>query len=98
MRRGFNDLVALGPLPPADTISSERAQAYDDAIRRLPGAPTGEEAAALVKLLPPDETTSFGLAWTLVHTIESSPDWPVSQVLDASTWWRSQLEERIAKS
>jgi hypothetical protein len=48
--------------------------------------------------LPPDQTTSFGIAWTLVHTIESSPDRPVWDVLDPGTWWRSTLEDRAAKS
>jgi len=98
VRHEFEDLHALGQLPAGDQLSPEQAHRYEEALSRLPDAPTGEEAAALVSLLPPDETTSFGLAWTLVHTIESSPDWPVTEVLDASTWWRSQLEDRIAKS
>jgi hypothetical protein len=98
MRHEFEELRAVGQLPGGDQLSPAQAHRYEEAISRLPDAPTGEEAAALVSLLPPDETTSFGLTWTLVHTIESSPDWPVTEVLDASTWWRSQLEDRIAKS
>jgi hypothetical protein len=98
VRQEFSDVLALGPLPAADGISPGRAQQYEKALKRLPDLPNGEEAAALVDLLPPDETTSFGLAWTLVHAIESSPDWPVWNALDDRTWWRVLLKDRATKS
>ena len=90
-------LHGLGPLPGADDLSSEQAQQYAQAIERLP-APTAEEATALVDLLPPDESTSFGLAWSLVHAIESCREWPVWEALDDETPWRSVLRERATGS
>lgn len=98
MRKEFEDALALGTLPPADRLSPEQTKLWQEALNGLPDAPAGEEAAALVGLLPPDETTSFGLAWTLVHAIESSPDWPVETALQSRTWWQSLLRDRAAKS
>jgi hypothetical protein len=97
MNPEVTDLLTLGPLPGADDLSSEQAQQYAQAIERLP-APTAEEAAALVHLLPRDESTSFGLAWSLVHAIESCPEWPVWDALDDETPWRSVLRERATGS
>jgi hypothetical protein len=96
MREEFEHLLLLGRLPGADALTPERAQEYEVALSGLPGPPTGEEAVALVSLLPPDESTSFGLAWTLVHAIESSPDWPVWTALDDGTLWQSRLRDRAA--
>jgi len=98
MRQEFDELRLLGQLPAGDELSPRQAERYEEAIRRLPNAPTGEEATALLSLLPPDETTSFGIAWTLVHAIESSPDWPVWDALDDRTWWRALLVDRATKS
>ena len=78
MRREFIDLLSLGPLPAADALTEQQTGSYVEALTNAPDAATAEEATALVGLFPPDETTAFGLAWTLVHTIESSPEWPVS--------------------
>lgn len=98
MRKEFEDVLALGRLPPADELSPEQAQHYQEVLNRLPDSLSGEEAAALVNLLPADETTSFGLAWTLVHAIESSPDWAVWPALEGGTWWRFMLRDRAPNS
>lgn len=98
VRREFEDLLSLGPLPAADALTEQQAEMYGEALRHLPDAPTAEEAAALVGLLPPDETTAFGLAWTLVHAIEASPEWPVWDALAGEGWWRSVLRDRTAGS
>jgi hypothetical protein len=97
VRDEFRELVELGPLPAGDALGHEQARQYTEVIDRLPGPPTADEAAALVGLLPPDESTSFGLAWSLVHTVESSPEWPVWEALDGRNWWRTLLRERLSK-
>jgi hypothetical protein len=73
--------LSLGQLPAADALTERQAERFAEFLGHLPDAPTGVEAAALVGLLPPDETTAFGLAWTVVHSIESSPEWPRWEVL-----------------
>jgi hypothetical protein len=96
VRSEFKDLLSLGQLPGADALTEQEVESYAASLRHLPDAPTAAEAAALVGLLPPDETTAFGLAWTLVHSIESSPEWPVWDVLTDDGWWRSVLRDRAA--
>jgi hypothetical protein len=67
-------LVALGPLPADDDLDEASAKPYVEALDQLLDAPTAEEAAALVGLFPPDESRSLGLAWPLLHAIETSPE------------------------
>jgi hypothetical protein len=52
-----------------------------------------DDARALVKLFGPDD--SFGLAWTLLHLIETAPGWPLEDVLDESgNEWVDRLKQR----
>jgi hypothetical protein len=94
VRQAFQDLVSLGPLPANDALDAQFAQRYEEAIESLPPTPTAEEAAALVDLLPSDEGTAFGLAWSIVHVIEASPAWPVPKALDDRNVWVTRLRER----
>ena len=51
------------------------------------------EAKALVNLFGSDEC--FGLAWTLLHLIESSLSWPIHDALDGMRGdWVDRLRER----
>ena len=43
VRHEFEDLHALGQLPAGDQLSPEQAHRYEEALSRLPDAPTGEE-------------------------------------------------------
>jgi len=58
VRSEFTDFLALGQLPPSDGLSPERAQQYEEALKHLP-KPTGEEAVALVDLLPTGRNNVF---------------------------------------
>jgi hypothetical protein len=82
VRHEIENLIQLGPLPADDALDQEVASRFVEAIDGLPACPTGEEAAALVAILPPDDSTAFGLAWSLLHAIEASPEWPVWGALD----------------
>jgi len=91
-------LVALGPLPAHKGVDETSARPYVEALDQLTEVPTAKEAIALVGLLPPDESTSLGSAWSLVHAIEASPDWPVWSALDDRNWWVAQLRERCERA
>jgi hypothetical protein len=59
-------------------------------------SPTGEEVLALLPLFPADDSTCFGLAWTLLHIIEASPERPIWDALDRSTGeWPDLLRLRL---
>ena len=88
MRKEYRELVAL----------ATDAERYEKALGRLPGNATAEEAAALVSLLPPDDSTDFGLAWTIIHAIEASSEWPVWVALDDGTPWRTELRRRVDRA
>ena len=80
------------------TSTLRAAERYTFAIDSLSGPPTSEEALALLDLFPSDESTSFGLAWSILHLVESSPYWPVRSALDDRNWWVTQLRERAERA
>jgi hypothetical protein len=68
-------------------------QAFEDQLSRVEIPITEEEACALVKLFGPDDC--FGLAWTLLHLIETVPGWPVeSALVGLEGEWIDRLRER----
>lgn len=71
MRADVAAFVAAGPLPDWDAREEEISyrQAQLEAITR---PVTGEEAAALAQCFGPDDC--YGLAWTLLHLIETGPN------------------------
>jgi hypothetical protein len=98
MRRDVEILLALGPLPAKDALDEQSARQYQDAIDALPAAPTAEEAVALLGIFPPDDSSSFGLAWSILHVIEASPEWPVWPALDDRNWWITHLRESCERA
>jgi hypothetical protein len=98
MRSEVKQLVAMGPLPDATSaarnpLTLEKYQRLLDSIER---PVTDTEAAALAKLFGPDDC--FGLAWTLVHLIESAPGWPLLDRLPApDNDWTKVLRDRAAR-
>jgi hypothetical protein len=70
MRQTVEDFVKLGPLP--DSNASEETIAAHEVLLVQIGKPvTDDEAAALMTCFGPDDC--YGLAWTLLHLIESAP-------------------------
>jgi hypothetical protein len=98
VHQAVQKLIALGPLPPNDALDEQQADQYSEALDALPTNPTAEEAVALLTVFPPDETTSFGLAWTILHTIEASPAWPIWDELDDRNWWVTYLRESCERA
>ena len=71
IRPEVQKFIDLGPFPPskgADPDDIERRGALLDRIVR---PPSREEAAALLACFGPDD--AFGLAWSLLHLIETTP-------------------------
>ena len=72
MREAVRELVRLGPLPDQDAATEAQLEAYERELDRLAPPVSAEEARALVGLFGPDDC--YGLAWTLLHLVETS-DW-----------------------
>jgi hypothetical protein len=85
----FGDFFRLGPLLSEADNDEEGDAAFEEmaeALHAIAPPVTGEEAAILVKCFGPDNC--FGLAWTLLHLIESSPNSVVTAEppADANPW------------
>ncbi|MFE7213299.1 hypothetical protein ACFU93_25560 [Streptomyces sp. NPDC057611] len=86
MRPEVQAFVADGPLPDWDGSEKEVDRRYEQ-LRVISRPVTAEEAQALATCFGPDDC--YGVAWTLVHLIETGPG-PVPSVArpapDAGYW------------
>ena len=93
MQQAISALLGLGPLPSSATANVPTMQAFEEQLTKVQTPVTDEEACALLKLFGPDDC--FGLAWTLLHLIETAPGWPVECALDGLEGeWIDRLRER----
>ena len=93
MQQTISALLGLGPLPGSAAATVPTIQAFEDQLSKVRTPITDEEACALVKLFGPDDC--FGLAWTLLHLIETAPGWPVENALvGLDGEWIDRLRER----
>ena len=77
VRKEVADFVAMGPLPAEDDPASDEhdLQRREHALKAIRPPVNEDEAVALLECFGPDNC--FGLAWTLLHLIETAPDTPV---------------------
>jgi len=79
----------MGPFPDSASATEEQLNQLGDAIDKIERPVTSEEAALLLTMFGPDEC--FGLAWNLVHLVETAPGGvPISEKPppDANEWVR----------
>ena len=87
MQDAVTRLVATTPqlTDPLDQASLEVATGLLDQLV-LPLSE--EEVLALLSVLPANGDTAFGLNWTILHSIEAAPSWPIWAALkDQSHEW-----------
>ncbi|MFE4666992.1 hypothetical protein ACFRI7_22285 [Streptomyces sp. NPDC056716] len=95
MRPEVQTFVADRALPGWDA-SEEEIDRRDRQLRAICGPVTGEEAKALVSCFGPDDC--YGVAWTLLHLIETGPN----PVLSAdpgpgANEWHQRLYDRAVR-
>lgn len=96
MRKEVQELVNMGPLPDCETVADEQLKTYESFLSRVTPPVSDEEARSLVRLFGPDDC--YGLAWTLLHLIESAPGWPLLDCLkDTSNEWTERLRLRAER-
>jgi hypothetical protein len=96
MRQEVQALVSLGPLPDCETATEEQLKTYESLLSSLTPPVSDTEARSLVRLFGPDEC--YGLAWSLLHLIESAPGWPLQDCLkDSSNEWTARLRLRAKR-
>ena len=93
MQQAINELLELGPLPSSASATTPTVRAFEEQLAKVDTPVTDQEACALVKLFGPDDC--FGLAWTLLHLIETAPGWPIHGAIDGLEGeWIDRLRER----
>jgi hypothetical protein len=75
IRPEITRLLALGPLPRHSVARVGKLEEFRRAFESIAAPVTTAEAKTLMTLFGPDEC--FGLAWTLLHLIESAPELPL---------------------
>lgn len=93
IRQAVADFLAAGPLPDEDQ-SAEAVQRSQDLLERIEAPVTDEEAAALLAGFGPDDC--YGLAWTLLHLIETAPSAQTAEYPpDSESPWVQLLRRRV---
>ncbi|WP_232668236.1 hypothetical protein [Pseudonocardia sp. TRM90224] len=89
MRPEVRVFTADGPLPDWDA-SAEEIERRTLQLHAIPRPVTEEEAQALAACFGPDDC--YGVAWTLLHTIETGPN-PVltTEPAPAANEWHHRL-------
>jgi hypothetical protein len=96
MRNEVVELEKLGPLPDEESIGEDAIRTYQSLIQSISAPVTDQEARVLVSLFGSGDDSCFGLAWTLVHLIESAPGWPLLDCLNnTENWWIEFLQQRL---
>jgi len=99
IRDAVRHLVILGPLPSEsdDATSEEHLQQLQDALERISRPVTDEEAELLLGVFGDDGC--FGLAWALLHLIETAPHTPVhSAPPDSANEWIRDIWARAQRA
>jgi len=96
MREAVRKLAQLGPLPDSDSAQEEQLKVYEDLLKQVMPPISDEEAQVLTGLFGPDDC--FGLAWTVLHLVESAPGWPLQECLkDEGNEWIQRLRLRAER-
>jgi hypothetical protein len=88
MRQEVQRLVLLGSLPAESNSEVSKVEEFQRALEAIAPPVSNDEAESLMAVFGPDDC--FGLAWTLLHLIESAPEIPLSTEPpnDANEWVR----------
>ena len=79
--------------------SPEAVKEYQDLLETLSRPLNDDEARTLCRVLPITEDSCFGLAWTLIHFVESAPGWPLTDCFAGRTEpWHRELLDRAGRS
>jgi len=102
VRQEIATLQSLGPPPDEEGIiknnSVELLKRYEVLLESVHPPITDEEACVLTELLPHDDSSIFGFAWTLLHLIETAPGWPIASCLRGTeNWWINFLRDRAER-
>jgi len=95
MRSEIEQLSKIGTLPSEGSAPIALLEKIQTSIQAIKPPITNEEARILVSLFG-REDSCYGLAWSLVHLIESTPGWPIAECIsNPQNEWTSLLRDRV---
>jgi len=99
VRNEVEELSRMGP-PPSEEESirnpSPILEKYQQLLQSIEKPVTDEEASVLTGIFGIDGC--FGMGWTLLHLIETAPNWPIEECLDNSgNEWIDMLRDRAVR-
>ena len=98
MRPEVTALLALGTMPSEDDAEAQYVDAFAARLEAISRPVSDDEAARLVTLFGPPDSL-FGLAWSLLHLIETAPGWPVRSCLEGvENEWTIRLRDRCQRA
>ena len=71
VRDAIRQLVKAGPFPASRDATIEQVDLYESLIKQVTRPISLDEARALLRVFGPDDF--FGVAWTVLHLIETTP-------------------------
>lgn len=87
-------LAALGQFPAAEDADPKTVMQQQKLLGEVRKPVSDDDAKKLAALFGPDDY--YGLAWAMLHCVESSPGWPVQESLSlAGEEWGSRLRARL---
>jgi len=95
MRSAIIAMVKLGPFPSESSDASQLAE-REALLAQITPPLSLAEAAALAGVLGPDDC--FGLAWSVVHLIESAPGWSARHIPLGPSPFLSRLRARLVRA
>jgi hypothetical protein len=90
IRPEVRELVALGALPAEDVAEQQDLEHRERLVRAI---------TALLAVFGPDGC--YGVAWSLLHLVETAPGWPLEDALRddrGGNEWILLLRQRVANS
>lgn len=96
IRDEVNAVIALGRLPSSDADSASTDK-WGKLLSNLKKPLNENESLALCSSLPILDDDCYGLAWSILHAIESCPVWSNKILSKAkiSGPWKDRLENRL---
>jgi len=90
-------LVGMGPMLDEDSEDLVWFEQFQQVVEKISAPVTDDEATMLLNIFGPDGC--FGLAWAVVHLIETAPGWPIVDALISATGiWADELRDRCRRS
>jgi len=87
MQQVVSQLLQVAPKITTDMGPPEMDEAVA-LLDALSDPPAADDIAALISLLPSDGDDACGLNWTILHSVEASPHWPLWDLLgDRENEW-----------